>query len=206
MVDATYEIIVAAELFTTHQAQPPTFLPTYRRAKDIIGQHPRALGADAVFDTVAIERALADDGVNVFIPVWRRPGPSADLFGQERFTLHDDGRLTCPAGQPMTFLYQRSYDAARVFRGQGCPTCALRSQCTHAKGDRKLYLHPSLMMFRLSRSMTACLALAHQPNRELFLITHIEFHTQYASDHPQRLAHAVGYFEQQQLKLTHKRR
>jgi transposase len=43
MVDATYEIIVAAELFTTHKAQPPTFLPTYQRAKDIIGQHPRAL-------------------------------------------------------------------------------------------------------------------------------------------------------------------
>jgi transposase len=142
MVDATYEIIVAAELFTTHKAQPPTFLPTYQRAKDIIGQHPRALGADAVFDTVAIARALADDGVNVFIPVWRRPGPSADLFGQERFTLHDDGSVTCPAEQPMTFLYQRSYDAARVFRGQGCPTCPLRSQCTRAKGDRKIYLHP----------------------------------------------------------------
>jgi len=151
VVDDGFEIILAAQLFTTHKAQPPTFLPTYQRAKATVGCPPTQLGADAVFDTVAIETVLDEDGVNAFIPIWRRPGPSKDLFGQEHFILYPDNRVTCPAGRPMTFLYERSSDGALVFRGQGCQMCKLRSPCTRARDGRKVYIHPERWRQRQAR-------------------------------------------------------
>ena len=151
VVDDAFGIFLAAKLFTTHKAQPPTFLPTYQQAKAIVGHPPKELGADAVFDTMDIEDVLERDKVNAFIPIWRRPGPSGDLFGQEHFTLHADSSVTCPAGRPMTLLYQRSRDGALVFRGQGCQECELRRQCTRARDGRKVCIQPERWHQRQAR-------------------------------------------------------
>lgn len=53
-------------------------------------------------------------------------------FGRDRFELRDDGSVLCPAGKPM--LRPRDTGGDRTYyRGNGCATCPLKSQCTSAK-------------------------------------------------------------------------
>jgi len=58
-----------------------------------------------------------------------RPG---GFFGRDRFQIHDDGSATCPAGRAMQGPYRQGQHR-RMWRGEGCASCALKAACTKAK-------------------------------------------------------------------------
>jgi len=78
--------------------------------------------------------AASRDWVDVLIhepPPERRSKDreKAGHFGRERFSILEDGTAICPAGQKMRGPTPQG-DGRRIWRGEGCAECPLRSQCT----------------------------------------------------------------------------
>lgn len=69
------------------------------------------------------------------------PGGEVQL-GREAFTIHPDGTATCPAGRPMSGPSKLT-EGRRSWKGQDCPNCPLKPQCTNGKA-RTLTQNPEL--------------------------------------------------------------
>jgi len=138
--------------------------PAAQKAKDVLdGLGLRAdqrlvMAADAGYSSAA-DLAFASahaDWVDVLVAV---PGPenrSSRFFSRDAFTIHDDGRATCPAGRDMNGPYDNK-DGRTKWRGVDCGTCALGPQCVDGK-TRSLYV--DVPADRLRRAMRARLATA----------------------------------------------
>lgn len=75
---------------------------------------------------------------------------SRGVFSRARFTIKEDQSAVCPAGRAMKGPYPQPTGQLK-YKGDGCPSCPLRSQCTKGTNYRALYIHPELD--RLHRAM-----------------------------------------------------
>jgi transposase len=67
-------------------------------------------------------------------------------FSREKFVQLPDGKLRCPAGTTMRGPIHNG-DGRLLYRGVGCETCPLRSQCTDGK-QRSMTIAPRLDQLR----------------------------------------------------------
>ena len=61
--------------------------------------------------------------------------PHSKYFGRDRFVMHEDGSVTCPAGKKMLGPWPR-LGGRTQWVGRGCDSCSLKPQCTPGKGPR----------------------------------------------------------------------
>lgn len=92
--------------------------------------------------------------LEVFVSVPVLEPPPGPYFGRSAFTLHDDGRATCPAGREMNGPYPQA-DGRTLWRGNRCTTCELQPKCVKGK-SRALAIDVS--SDRLRNAMRARLA------------------------------------------------
>ena len=62
-----------------------------------------------------------------------RSETTGGYFGKDRFVIHDDDSATCPAGRAMRGPYRNGRSTKRMWKGDGCPQCPLKQQCTKGK-------------------------------------------------------------------------
>lgn len=77
---------------------------------------------------------------DVIVPPPSREAKDPKFFGRDRFVINSEGRATCPAGVRMEGPFSNGEGRTR-WRGIGCETCRLRSQCTD-KGRRSISVDP----------------------------------------------------------------
>ncbi len=114
--------------------------PAMTKAKAVLdqlglrGAQQLVVAADAGYAS-ATDLAFAAanrDWLDVLVAVPELTKNDGDHFGRAAFTLHDDGRATCPAGRDMNGPYAHR-DGRTLWRGIGCGTCALKPQCVQGK-------------------------------------------------------------------------
>lgn len=64
------------------------------------------------------------------------------LFGRDKFTVLNDGKMLCPAGRAMRGPFSDGRGRGRRYYGVGCEECSLKPQCTRGK-TRSLVVLPS---------------------------------------------------------------
>jgi transposase len=114
------------------------------------------VAADAGFCAAAdLEFAnQQQDWLDVLVAVPDFEKRQGRFFGRDAFTLHDDGRATCPAGRDMHGPYD-NHDGRTKWIGVECGSCQDRSRCTSGK---RRTLAVDIPADRLRRSMRARLA------------------------------------------------
>lgn len=134
------ERIVLAVLVDASPTDHGKLAPAVEQARAVLCQAnvPRALlqvSADAGYWdretlTYAVEKI---DEVDVLVA--EAPAPRSakkeGRFGRELFVFNAEGRLVCPAGNPMDHVNKAP--GIEVWKGRGCSPCALKPQCTPAK-------------------------------------------------------------------------
>jgi transposase len=76
--------------------------------------------------------------IDLLIDGAETPAGRSGLFGRDRFTVHADGSVSCPAGRLMKGPFPQP-DGGAKWTGVGCADCALRSDCTKGK-TRSIYV------------------------------------------------------------------
>lgn len=76
--------------------------------------------------------------IDILIPIPKAaeksmsPGANTKQIGKEQFTIREDGTAICPAGTEMAGPVDHA-NGQRTWRGVGCQTCPMKSDCTTSK-------------------------------------------------------------------------
>jgi hypothetical protein len=142
LVDSKFNIIVGLVSLSANAAQAPQVKVVVDRVKNWLGQLPQRLGLDSAFDRDQVYLDLHDEPIELFIT----PRSHRTIKGRlspKYFLFNEAGELCCPANQPMQLKYGPYKDGRSVYEGEGCATCALRSQCVpKGKEVRRFQVKP----------------------------------------------------------------
>jgi len=154
--------------FSLHQRAGDTscLIPHLNGLQQSLGRLPRNIVADAGYGSEENYAYLADHHLGNFVKYntfhreqikHRKP----ELIRQKRFRSESlpydaaQDEFICPAEQRLTDRFTRSYTTEngyqsdrRVYECDHCQTCDLKSECTKAKGNRRLYMSFRLRQFR----------------------------------------------------------
>ena len=128
LVDSKFNIIVGLVSVPANVVQAPQVKVVVDRVKNWLGQLPKRLGLDSAFDRDQVYLDLNDEPIELFVT----PRSHRTIKGRlspKHFLFNQAGKLCCPADQPMQLKYGPYSDGRSVYEGEGCATCALRSQC-----------------------------------------------------------------------------
>lgn len=121
-------------------AKLPAAIEEARRVLALAGiateQHMQ-IAADAGYWNEPTLRYAAEhrDRVDILISD-KTETPRGKFFGRDRFVIHADHSVTCPAGATMDGPYPH-HGGRTLWQGRGCDSCPLKPQCTSAKGPRQ---------------------------------------------------------------------
>jgi len=139
MVDGGQARIILAVVVAP--AEVPEDYPAYDllwRARFRWQLRPRQATGDKAYGTVALIRALEEQGVRAYIPLPDYDGRTP-LFGKRDFVYdpqHDT--YTCPGGTTLAFARLMKGERLRVYRAEAaiCNRCPLKRQCTESSRGR----------------------------------------------------------------------
>jgi transposase len=158
--DAHSGMVVGVQA-TRAQDDREQLAPMLKRAQRTAGALIQAVVADngyyseealvEVAQNGGTTEALVPDGRAAY-QINREKAVDVDPFHVDRFGYDEaSGTLTCPAGRPMQKAkeHHRRGLPTTVYRGAGCGTCPLRTQCTKDKsGVRTVEVHRSYGVIR----------------------------------------------------------
>jgi transposase len=122
-------------------AEVPEDYPAYDllwRARFRWHLRPRQATGDKAYGTVALVRALEEQGVRAYMPLPEYASRDP-LFGKLDFTYevaHD--RYICPGGSPLAFARLMKGERLRIYRADAatCNQCPLKDRCTESRRGR----------------------------------------------------------------------
>jgi transposase len=142
LVDSKFNIVVGLVSVPANVVQAPQVKVVVDRMKNWLGQLPKRLGLDSAFDRDQVYLDLNDEPIELFVT----PRSHRTIKGRlspKHFLFNEAGELCCPADQPMQLKYGPYSDGRSVYEGEGCATCALRSQCVpQGKEVRRFQIKP----------------------------------------------------------------
>lgn len=96
---------------------------------------------DQAYGSGAFQELLTDAGIESRCKT-QRPTAAHGMFSKDRFLIDlAAGCVTCPAAVTVTLQRQRAGGAQARF-GHACNSCALRADCTTARGGRTVVIGP----------------------------------------------------------------
>jgi len=157
--------------YTIHQSATDTAtLPMHMESlKTNLGRMPVTLVADAGYGSEENYEYLEKNGIEAFVKYnyfhieqgrkWK-----TDPFKVDNLQYDPDNDCyTCPAGQKMNFVREKTQETdngfkqtRRIYRAQNCNDCPIRSKCHNQKGNRiigvnkNLNRHKSIIRERLN--------------------------------------------------------
>jgi transposase len=154
--------------FSLHQRAGDTscLIPHLEGLEQHLGRLPRNIVADAGYGSEENYVYLDDHQLGNFVKYntfhreqirHRKPELiRKKMFRSESFPYDEkNDEFTCPAGQRLTYRYTRTYKSAngyqsdrRMYECDHCQTCPLKSECTRAKGNRRIQMSFRLRQFR----------------------------------------------------------
>jgi transposase len=138
-VDAKHKLIVDHEV--TNAGNDKNQLSSMAiRAKEALEAESIEVVADQGYYSAEEIKACIDEEV---VPYMRKPKSSNNnrVFAREQFRYDGENDCYwCPAGKALLFKYETTYrgQAVRLYIGEGCSQCALKSKCTRRKTGREV--------------------------------------------------------------------
>lgn len=149
--------------YTLHQRPTDTAtLPIHMESlKEILGQMPEALVADAGYGSDQNYEYLENNGVEAFVKFNNFHKEQTKKWKVNPYrieNLHYNPELDCyycPMGQPMTFVRERMSKSEigfrqvkRRYQAQNCQGCPMRGPCHKGKQNRTIEANPRLIRYK----------------------------------------------------------
>jgi transposase len=150
--------------FSIHQrpGDPGCLVPHLRACKERLGRLPKNVIADSAYGSEENYAYLDQEQVGNYLKYntfgkEQRPHYKPDPFSAEQMEYDPEkDELICPAGKRLKYQYtyrtktENDYLAERhCYQAEDCSTCPLKTQCTKAKGNRRVQISFQLKAWRL---------------------------------------------------------
>jgi len=155
------EYIVGVDI-SSERSDQLTLIPLLDRMEQgMDGKRFENIGLDAGYESEENYTALESRGIAAFIKPQNYEKSKTRKFKNNVYLLEnmpyhvDTDTYTCPANQPFVFSYTCTRKSASGFKSNvtvyechACTGCPQKSECTRAKGNRKLYVAKDFLAFR----------------------------------------------------------
>jgi len=155
------EYIVGVDI-SSERSDQLTLVPLLdRMEKGMDGKRFENIGLDAGYESEENYTALESRCIAAFIKPQNYEKSKTRKFKDNAYLLEnmpydaDTDTYTCPANEPFVFSYTFTRKSASGFKSNvtvyechGCVGCPQKSECTRAKGNRKLYVAKDFLALR----------------------------------------------------------
>jgi transposase len=164
--------------FSVHQrpGDPGCLVPHLRGLKEKLGRLPKNVIADSAYGSEENYAYLNQEQVGNYLKYnsfgkEQRPRYKPNPFASDQLGYDPEkDELVCPAGKRLVYRYTFYQETDNGYRGErrcyeaeDCSSCPLKTQCTKAKGNRRVEISFQLKAWR----QQACQNLTSQTGRKL---------------------------------------